>query len=466
MTIRDMVAAQRAAQEKDQLALMRRQDADASWQGELRARRDRLRALHALLLQREEDILAALHADLGKSAGEAYMTELGLVLSEISFVIRHLRQWMRPRRLRGTLATFPSKSLQYPEPYGLVLILSPWNYPFQLAMMPLIGAIAAGNRCLLKPSSQAPHTARMLHELITAWVAPELAVVVQGDRGETSQLWEERFDYIFFTGGAKAGKWLMGKAAEHLTPVTMELGGKSPCIVDESADIDLASRRIAFGKGINAGQTCVAPDYLLVHESVKQALLQGIHAQWQAFNGADALTSPDWPRINGPRHYARLMALLEGERVFCGGQGDGERIAPTLIDNVRWGSPLMQEEIFGPLMPVIGFTSLEDALKEINRHEKPLALYLFSEDARHIAMVRDAVPFGGGCVNDTLIHLSSPHLPFGGVGASGMGSYHGKESFETFSHHKSVLQRGKPDYPFRFPPFTAGKLSVLKRFLK
>ncbi len=466
MSIHDIVTAQRQA-----LSEQRRQMASAvsqahHWQAQADERIAKLRRLRDLLTTSESAILKALQDDLGKGPGEAYLTELGIVLSELNHTIRHLKRWMRPQRVAGSLSVFPSRSRRLPEPYGLVLIMSPWNYPFQLTITPLIGAIAAGNRCVVKPSNQTPRSAQLMADLITAWLPPEEAAVVQGGREENQQLLDERFDYIFFTGGHTVGRLVMQKAAEHLTPLTLELGGKSPCIVDASADIQLAARRIAFGKGMNAGQTCVAPDYLLVHHDIKEALLQAIQAQWQAFYGQDALNCDQWPRIINQKHYERLMALMQGEKIVCGGQGDGQRIAPTLIDEVSWQSPLMQEEIFGPLLPVISYERLDEAIEQIQQRDKPLALYVFSQDQGQTDKILQSLSFGGGCVNDTLIQLSNPHLPFGGVGASGMGSYHGRHSFDTFSHYKSVLYKGKMDFPFRYPPYSDNKTKLLKRFLK
>lgn len=464
MNIHDIVAAQREAIRKEKHEKAVAPAPSHGWKREAAQRIDKLRRLRELLRQSESAVLAALSEDLGKSPGEAYLTELGMVLAELSHTIRGLRSWMKPRRVRGSLSVFPSRCLRLPEPYGLVLILSPWNYPFQLTMVPLIGAIAAGNRCVVKPSNQSPRTAQLIADLVAAWLPAEEAAVVLGGREENAQLLDQRFDHIFFTGGQAVGRLVMRKAAEHLTPVTLELGGKSPCIVDASADIDLAARRIAFGKGINAGQTCVAPDYLLVQRDVKAQLLAGIEASWRAFYGDDPLISADWPRIINAKHHGRLMDLLRAAQATeQGGEG---RIAPTLIDGAYWDSPLMREEIFGPLLPVITFDSQEEVIDRLSQMEKPLALYLFSRDEDGIARVMRGVSFGGGCVNDTLIHLSNPRLPFGGVGASGMGSYHGRQSFDTFSHIKSLVRKGRLDFSFRYPPYGEGKLRLLRRILR
>ena len=430
---------------------------------------DRLAALELLrdaMLRREADIYRALEEDLGKCPGEAFMTEIGMVLAEIGCAMRNLRRWAAPRRVRTPLAQFPSRSYVLSEPYGVVLIMSPWNYPLQLTLSPFVGAVAAGNHCILKPSNYSPATSQLIAQLIAECFPAERAAVILGGREENQALLDERFDYIFFTGGVTVGKIVLEKAAKHVTPVTLELGGKSPCIVDDSADIPVAARRIAFGKALNAGQTCVAPDYLLVHEKVKARLMEEIKRCWQDFYG-DPLTSPQWPRMVNVRHYDRVMHLIRGEAVYCGGRGDGERIAPTLLDNVSWDAPVMQEEIFGPVLPVLSFRDPEEAIQAINAHEKPLALYLFTRRESMKESVLTRVPFGGGCVNDTIIHLATDRMPFGGVGQSGMGGYHGKASFDTFSHQKSIVSKANwLDLPVRYPPFTNRKIRIMKKLMK
>lgn len=430
---------------------------------------DRLAALELLrdaMLRREADIYRALEEDLGKCPGEAFMTEIGMVLTEIGCAMRNLRRWAAPRRVRTPLAQFPSRSYVLSEPYGVVLIMSPWNYPLQLTLSPFVGAVAAGNHCILKPSNYSPATSQLIAQLIAECFPAERAAVILGGREENQALLDERFDYIFFTGGVTVGKIVLEKAAKHVTPVTLELGGKSPCIVDDSADIPVAARRIAFGKALNAGQTCVAPDYLLVHEKVKARLMEEIKRCWQDFYG-DPLTSPQWPRMVNVRHYDRVMHLIRGEAVYCGGRGDGERIAPTLLDNVSWDAPVMQEEIFGPVLPVLSFRDPEEAIQAINAHEKPLALYLFTRRESMKESVLTRIPFGGGCVNDTIIHLATDRMPFGGVGQSGMGGYHGKASFDTFSHQKSIVSKANwLDLPVRYPPFTNRKIRIMKKLMK
>lgn len=464
--ISSLVSLQRSAYQKDLTHILSLNSSNEIWSGNYKKRKTLLLNLKDLIIQHEKDILTALYQDLGKSAGEAYMTETGMVLSELNFTIKHLKSWMKPKRVRSSLSVFPGKSMIFREPYGLVLIMSPWNYPFLLTMVPLIAAIAAGNRCIVKPSNYSPATSQTIADLVNKWVLAEQAAVVLGGREENQNLLEEKFDYIFFTGGAEVGQLVMQKAAEHLTPLTLELGGKSPCIVDESADLEMTAKRIAFGKGINAGQTCIAPDYLLVHESVIGTLLPMIRDYWLKFYGEEPIKSVYWPKIVNKKHYDRLMKLLDQADIFYGGTGDGERISPTLLQNVDWADPIMKEEIFGPILPIITYNSIEDIVNKINQRDHPLALYVFSETQEHIDMLIHALPFGGGCINDTLIHLSNPHLPFGGLGKSGMGRYHGKYSFDTFSHDKSILFKGKTDFPFRYMPLNEQKTALLKQFLK
>ena len=429
-------------------------------------RQESLERLQTAIQESEKEICQALEKDLGKCPGEAYMTEIGMVLSEIRCAVTHLQKWAAPKRVRTPLAQFCSKSYILKEPYGVVLIMSPWNYPFQLTISPFVGALAAGNHCILKPSALSPATSQVMDRLISRCFPPERAAVILGGRLENQALLEERFDYIFFTGGVQVGRLVLEKAARYITPVTLELGGKSPCIVDDSANIPVAARRIAFGKALNSGQTCVAPDYLLVQERVQGRLLAEIKRCWEEFYG-DALSSPQWPRMINEKHYNRVMALMAGEKIYCGGRGDGQRIAPTLLTQVPWDAPIMQEEIFGPVLPVISFERLEDVIPLINSREKPLALYLFTRRASAEEMILSRVPFGGGCVNDTIIHLASDRLPFGGVGQSGMGSYHGKKSFDTFTHEKSIVaKRNWPDIPVRYAPFTPKKLALIKKLMK
>jgi aldehyde dehydrogenase (NAD+) len=395
------------------------------------------------------------------------MTEFGIVLEEIRFVKKHLSKWARPRRVRTHLFQFPASSYIYPEPYGISLIISPWNYPFQLILGPLIGSIAAGNCSVVKPSEYTPHTAGVIGEIIGEHFDPEYIAVVEGDAQVSSALLDESFDYIFFTGSQPIARIILAAAARHLTPVTLELGGKSPCIVDRGVGLDSTARRIVSGKFINAGQTCIAPDYLLVHRSVKAELLIRIQDHIRRFYGEDPQQSPDYPRIINARHFKRLAEFITNGSIICGGHTDPEDlyIAPTLLDDIGWNDPIMQDEIFGPLLPVIGYDDLSEAISQVRTLPRPLALYFFSNNRQHQERILKEISFGGGCINDTLLHFASPYLPFGGVGSSGMGSYHGKASFDTFSHQKSILKKPlKLDIPLRYPPFK-NKLKLLKKLM-
>lgn len=430
---------------------------------------DALQKLRSCMLEKESVIHRALREDLNKSPFETYMTELGMVLDELRYVRKHTRQWSRPKRVHTPLAQFHSKSFIQAEPYGVVLILSPWNYPFQLSLEPLVGALAAGNCVVLKPSAYAPHTARAVAEILEACFPPEYVAVVQGGRQENQDLLKQRFDYIFFTGGVTVGKLVMESAAEHLTPISLELGGKSPCIVDHTADLKTAARRLAFGKYLNAGQTCVAPDYLFVHEAVKDKFLALVQQSIVEFFGNDPLQNPNYPKIINQKHFERLRGLIQGETVLTGGKTDeaAQRIAPTILTGVTPTSRCMQEEIFGPILPVMAFTSLDEPIRYILSQEKPLALYLFTTSREAERRVLREVSFGGGCVNDTIIHLATPHMPFGGVGNSGLGGYHGKSSFDTFSHKKSIVKKYNwLDLPVRYHPYTKTKEKLLRMILK
>lgn len=432
----------------------------------LPARRRALESLLQGLTDQEGALLAALEADLGKPSFEGYMTELGLVREELRFHLKHLGRWTRPRRVPTPLAHFPARSTVRPEPYGSVLILSPWNYPIQLSLMPLIGALSAGNCAVLKPSAYAPACSRALAELVARSLPPELAAVVEGKCAENQALLDLPFDYIFFTGSPTVGRIVMERAAARLTPVTLELGGKSPVIVTKDADLALAARRILFGKLLNSGQTCVAPDYVLVQRDVLPELIRLLQAELTAQLGTDPLACPDYPRIVNAAHLRRLEGLLEGCQVLCGGQTGGGRMAPTLVLPPSPDAPVMQEEIFGPILPLLPFDTLEEAVSFVQDRPRPLALYLFTKSREVERAILDRIPFGGGCVNDTVVHLSTPYLPFGGVGASGMGSYHGRASFETFSHPKSILKKGAgPDLPVRYRPYAPWKEKLLRKFL-
>jgi aldehyde dehydrogenase (NAD+) len=392
-----------------------------------------------------------------------------MVLGELSYMISHLRGYMGNQRVRTPLAQFHSKSFRSPEPYGVVLVMSPWNYPFMLALEPAIGAIAAGNCVVIKPSAYAPATSAVIAKLIRECFAPHFVAVVEGGRAENTRLLEQRFDFIFFTGSVKVGKLVMEKASRHLTPVCLELGGKSPCIVDQTANLKLAAKRIVFGKYLNLGQTCVAPDYLFVHEDVKEQLLAEIEKCITRQFGSDPLANQDYGRIVNQKHFDRLLGLMEGEQIRIGGRADATslRIAPTVLDGITPSSPIMQEEIFGPILPVMTFHDLSEVITYVNRHEKPLALYLFTRSKKAERRVLASCSFGGGCINDTIIHLATSAMGFGGVGGSGMGSYHGRDSFELFTHRRSIVKKYNwIDLPFRYQPYSWWKSALVRMFLK
>ena len=430
-------------------------------------RAEALRRLKAAILNREKALTDALYADLHKQPCESYMCELGMVLDEIGYHLKHLKGWMRERRVRTPLAQFPAISFVSPEPRGVVLIASPWNYPLQLCLEPLVGAISGGNCAVVKPSAQAPATSRAIAELIAETFPPEYVSVAECSRAEAGALFDLPWDYIFYTGSTEAAKTILATAAKHLTPVSLELGGKSPVIVDETADLPLAARRIAFGKVLNAGQTCVAPDYLLIHERARDAFVREYEKALRAFFPDGGYE--DMARIVSARHFERVRALAEDDRAAIGGETDeaGRFVAPTLLLDVQPDDPVMRQEIFGPILPVLTFTELKWCVDFIRARPKPLALYLFTRSREAERLVRDGCSFGGGCVNDVIVHLATPYMGFGGVGASGMGQYHGKKSFETFTHERSILRKSNLlDLPMRYMPYTDGKLKMIRRFLK
>ncbi|GBF77065.1 aldehyde dehydrogenase [Paenibacillus sp. 598K] len=433
-------------------------------------RLEQLRRLKAAIQRMEPQIMESMHQDLRKSETETYLTEILIVLRSIDYTLKHLRKWAKPKRVRTPLPLLPGSSEIRSEPYGTVLIIGPFNYPFQLVIEPLIGALSAGNCAILKPSESTPHVAALIEQLVTETFEPAYVSVVQGEKETTSALIHSPVDYIFFTGSTAVGKVVMEAAAQRLVPVTLELGGKSPVIVDETAKLDIAAKRIVWGKLINTGQTCIAPDYVLAHCSIREELVKRMRQAMVDFYGEQPQTSPDYGRIVNTRQFDRLAAILEldASRIVHGGARDREElyIAPTLLDGVSIDDAVMQEELFGPLLPVLTYDALEDAIAIIERHPKPLALYLFTERESRIAEIVDRVRFGGGCVNDTIMHVASHHLPFGGVGTSGIGAYHGRHSFELFSHRKSVLRKSSRFEPgFAFPPY-GDKLDKLKKFLR
>ncbi|MCH5286995.1 MAG: iron-containing alcohol dehydrogenase [Christensenellaceae bacterium] len=432
-------------------------------------RRDALIRLRDAIHLHEEDINAALMADLGKSATETYMCETGMTLAELSYMLKHMNGYARKHYVPTPLSLFSASSFSVKNPRGVTLVMSPWNYPFMLTMEPLIGAIAAGNCCVVKPSAYAPATSAIIRDICRECFPQEYVAVVEGGRAENQTLLDQPFDMIFFTGGVNVGKEVMRRAAERLTPVVLELGGKSPVVVDETAKIPLAAKRIAFGKLLNCGQTCVAPDYILVHRSVHDELIAHLKRQLTAQIGDNALQNPDYAHMVNRKHFDRVMGLIDQSKVVYGGQADAAtlRIQPTILDSVTPDDPVMQEEIFGPVIPILTYDSIDEAVQFINSRPHPLACYLFSQDKAVQKRFLRAVPFGGGCINDTIIHLATSRMGFGGVGQSGMGSYHGKRSFDAFSHEKSIVNRHTwMDLPVRYMPYSSLKDKLLRFFLK
>lgn len=431
-------------------------------------RKEALQKFRKMLTEYEAEIYYALKQDLNKSKHEAFVTELSYLYTEIDFTLKYLRNWMEPEKVPTPLTHKGSKSYIIKEPYGVVLVVSPWNFPFHLALAPAIAALAAGNCVILKPSEYAKATSELLKDMIEATFDSSLFAVVEGGIDETEALLNERLDYIFFTGSAETGKKIMKKASEHLTPLTLELGGKSPAIIDIDANINLAAKRIVWAKFTNAGQTCAAPDYLYVHERVKYKFVKAMIIHIKSLFGSTPLLNEDYTKIISEKHFDRLLSLLDDGSVLHGGEADRNTltIEPTIMDKVGWDDQIMQEEIFGPILPLLSFTNIEDALYEIKRREKPLALYYFGENEKMQQQVVEFISFGGGAINDALFQLTNPYLPFGGVGQSGMGTYHGKYGFDTFSHQKSILKQTTMfDLPFRYPG-NKFNTSVVKKFIK
>lgn len=430
-------------------------------------RLEMLKRLRRAITDNDAAISAALLADLNKQPAETYMCETGLVLEEISYHLRRLRSWCKPRSSAASAAQLPGTGRIYPEPYGVVLIMAPWNYPVQLCLMPLIGAISAGNCAIVKPSAYASESSRVIAKIIAEAFPPEYITAVEGGRAENQALLEEEFDYIFFTGSPTVGRLVMERAAKTLTPLTLELGGKSPVIVDKSANIRLAARRVAFGKVLNAGQTCVAPDYLMIERSVRDKFIEEYKKALKSFFPRGDMSK--MVHIINDKHFTRLSALLSSGRAVIGGQADSATrfIEPTVLVDATPDCPAMQQEIFGPILPVLTFDNLDECIDFIRSRPKPLALYIFSEDRAAARHVLDCCSFGGGCINDTILHLASPHMGFGGVGNSGMGCYHGKRSFDTFTHERSVLRQSTLiDVPLRYAPYSKLKDKLTRLILK
>lgn len=431
-------------------------------------RRKALMRLKKEIERQQEEILKALYEDLGKSRTEGFMSELTLVLGEINYMLRHLDSLSRDQLVLPELAQLPSVCIRRPVPYGTVLIMSPWNYPFMLTIEPLVDALAAGNTAVVKPSAYAPHTALAIEKVLKAAFPEKYVAIVQGGREKNEELLNQKFDYIFFTGSMNVGKIVMEKAAKHLTPVSLELGGKSPCFVDRTADISLAARRIVFGKFLNCGQTCVAPDYILCHESIKEHLVSELIREVQLQYGRYPLANKNYGKIVNKKHFQRLTALIDKEKCVWGGDYNEEelRIEPTILADVTYDDPVMQEEIFGPVLPIVTYRSLWEAVEKVESLPHPLALYIFSQSPSAVNYIQGHCRFGGGCVNDTIIHLATSQMGFGGVGESGMGSYHGKDGFAAFTHYTSIVKKGKwPDLSVRYQPYTKAKDEFIHRFL-
>ena len=433
-------------------------------------RKNQLLQLKQAVLQHEEEIYTALYADLKKSREEAYATELGLLLAEINSAIKNLSKWMRPKSVATDLVNLPSSSKIYRDPLGVVLIISPWNYPFQLLLIPLVGAIAGGNCVVLKPSEFAPATVSVIEKIISKIFSQEYVHVVQGDGAEVIPAMMQlfRFDHVFYTGSIPVGKIVYQLAAKDLVPVTLELGGKSPAVVENDADIAVSVRRIVVGKFLNAGQTCIAPDYVLVHESIKSKFLEKLKQTINLFFGENKMESEGYGKIINEKRFDKLVSYLSDGNIVFGGQYDKSKlfVEPTIIENAPLDAPLMKEEIFGPILPVLGFNSREEALSIIQHNPNPLAFYLFTADSKKEKEWIEAVHFGGGCINNTAWHFTNHHIPFGGIGNSGIGAYHGKSTFDTFTHSKPVMKTPLWfDPSIKYPPFK-GKLKFFKWFIK
>ena len=433
------------------------------------SRVEMLKKLYDTIKENKKEIAIALQQDLGKSEFESFMCETGMVLSEITYMIKNTAKLAAKKKVSTPIAQFPSVSYQKPVPYGNVLVMSPWNYPFLLAMDPVVDAVAAGNTVILKPSAYAPATSAIVKTIIEAVFPNEYVAVVTGGRRENTSLLEKKFDMVFFTGSQKVGKEVLRHTAEYLTPTVLELGGKSPCIVDETANIELAAKRIVFGKFLNCGQTCVAPDYILCDKTIKYELIGAIQRQLRRQYGVLPIENPSYGKMINEKHYERVAKLIDPKKVAFGGYGKREKlqIAPTLMDHVTWNDPIMQEEIFGPVLPILDYEEFEEIFGLLADKPKPLALYLFTENKERIEAVNDRLSYGGGCINDTVIHLATSEMGFGGVGESGMGSYHGKAGFEAFSHTKSIVEKKTwLDLPMRYQPSKFIYEKLLEKFLK
>ena len=436
----------------------------------IKFRKQMLKKLYASVVFHKEEILSALTSDLGKSDFEGFMCEVGLSLTEISYMIKNVKKFAKEKTVITPLAQFASRSYKKPCPYGNTLIMSPWNYPFLLSIEPLANAIAAGNTAILKPSAYSPATSNVIEKILSECFEKKFVAVVTGGRQENAALLEQKFDFVFFTGSQAVGKEVLRHTAENLTPAILELGGKSPCIIDSSAKIRLAAKRVVFGKYLNCGQTCVAPDYILCHKDIKDEFVKEVKIQIEKQYGKNPLENSDYGKIINQKHFERVSSLINAEKVVHGGKTNPQtqQIEPTVLDNVTWDDAVMQEEIFGPIMPILTFENLDQVIADLQKKQKPLALYFFSQNKKNIKAVTEKVSYGGGCINDTIIHLATSEMGFGGVGESGMGSYHGKTGFDAFSHTKSIVDKKTwMDLPMRYQPYDRklnGKL--LKMFLR
>ncbi|NMS88818.1 aldehyde dehydrogenase [Clostridioides difficile] len=451
----------------NELVMMQRQYYNEGKTRDISFRIEKLKILKSVVLENEEKILLALKKDLNKSDFEGFMTEVGMFYSELDFAIKNIKKWSKTKRVKSSMVNFPSVSKIIPQPYGVTLIMSPWNYPFQLALIPLVWSVAAGNCVILKTSEYSVSTSHIVKDIIENIFSKEYVAVVQGSQEESEKLLSERFDYIFFTGSTNVGKIVMKSAAEYLTPTTLELGGKSPCIVLKDADIDLTAKRLTWGKLINAGQTCVAPDYVLVHDDRKDELIEKIKYYIIKYFGDNPCNNEQFPKIINKKHFNRIVSLIDIDKVVYGGDYNNEilKIEPTIVDNVNWDDNIMKEEIFGPIFPILTYKNLDEVVKKIIQRPSPLALYIFTKNKDIENKILEMVPAGGCCINDTITHIATNYLPFGGVGESGMGSYHGKAGFDTFTHYKSVLKKLKLDIPMRYAPYDDKLIKILKKIM-
>lgn len=456
-------------EEIDALILAQRKYFDSGNTLDVKYRKAKLKELKYAIKNNEEDLMKALYLDLGKSKTEAYMAEIGLVYEEINYLVKKINKFSRPKKVRTPLAQTLSKSFQVPSPYGIVLIMSPWNYPFLLSFDPIVEAFAAGNTIIFKPSRYSKNTNEVMKKILESVFKKEEVCIVFGGHEVNSILMESKVDYIFFTGSKTVGEVVYENAAKKMIPVTLELGGKSPCIVDETAKIPLAAKRIVFGKLLNTGQTCVAPDYIYCKDSIKDELIKELKKQMILQYGNEPLKNEAFGKIITERHFKRIISLIDENKVIYGGKYDETllKIEPTILDNVDKNDAVMQEEIFGPILPIITYKDINEVIEYVNENDSPLALYYFSTNKKNINMILNRIQFGGGCINDTIIHLATSHMSFGGVGASGIGSYHGKKGFDTFTHYKSIVDKKNIiDLPMRYQPYKKFNEKLIRMFMK